>query len=139
MATITPVIVPCWGFTNLDGYQVTWANMRNGDVGAAIGSTIGVGAAALVAPGGGFMSGFADKTVQAVGVFGPGNIAVEGSNDAGANWFALTNPQGNTIAMTTPSMQEITEIALWCRPHVTTGDGTTNVTVTMFLRKTQQP
>jgi hypothetical protein len=33
----------------------------------------------------------------------------------------------------------ITEAVLWLRPHVTSGDGTTSLTASMFLRKTQIP
>lgn len=140
MANITPVVTPVYGHHNIDGWQVVWANMQNGDVGIAVGTTIGQGAAAQPPPGGGTMAGFADKTIQAVGTFGAGgSVACEGSNDAGANWFKLNDPFGNVIAITAAAMKEITEAVIWIRPHVTAGDGTTALTVTMFLRKTQTP
>src|SRR5271166_3598871 len=102
MANITPVVTPVYGHHNIDGWQVVWAPMKGGDVGIPVGTTIGLGAAAQVAPGGGTMAGFADKTIQAVGTFTSGaSVACEGSNDA--------------------------------------GDGSTALTVTMFLRKTQTP
>lgn len=141
MATILPVINTVGGFGGLDGYQVTWGPMANGDVGAPVGSTIyAANAVDTPAPGGGFMSGFADKTVQVVGTFGAGgSVALEGSNDGGVNWFALSNASAQTIAITSPALQEVIEAVIWLRPHVTAGDGTTSLTVTMFLRKTQVP
>lgn len=142
MATVLPIITTIVGQTNLDGWQVVWPAMKNGDVGAAVGSTISgtTGGAASPAPGGGFMSGFCDKSIQAVGTFGTGgSVACEGSNDAGANWLALNDPFGNVIAITAAAMKEITEAVIWIRPHVTAGDGTTSLNVTMFFRKTQSP
>lgn len=149
MAIRTPTIIPVYGQTNLDGYQVVWSGMQNGDVGAGVGSTIAAvtpqGGATTVpavsAPGGGFMSGFADKTIAAVGTFGTGgSVACEGSLDGGSNWFALTPPTSATpIALTAASLAAVTEAVIWVRPHVTAGDGTTLLTVTMYFRKTQQP
>jgi hypothetical protein len=142
MAIIQPSITPVSGQTNIDGVQVVWAGMHNGDVGAAVGSTIGFGASAVSAPGGGFVSGFADKSVQVAGTFGAGgNVAVEGNNDGGATFYPLTDPLMNTIAITQagPFLKEIMEAVIQVRPHVTVGDGTTSLTVTMWFRKTSQP
>lgn len=143
MTVRNPVITRVIGQQGLDGWQVTWAGLQNGDTGAPVGSTIGDGAAAVSATGGGLMSGFADKTIQlgagsTLGV--GGSVAAEGSNDGGTSWGALTNPTGTVIALTALSaIQAITEAALWVRPHVTAGDGTTSITIVMFLRKTQTP
>lgn len=141
MATIQPNITPVFGQTNLDGYQVVWSSLRNGDVGAAVGSTIGTGAAAILAPGGGFITGFGDKSIQVTGTFGAGgNVAMEGNNDGSGNfWFDLSDPQGNPIAIGAAVLKQLEEIVIQIRPHVTAGDGTTSLTVTMFARKTQQP
>lgn len=141
MATIQPTITPVYGFGNLDGWVVVWGPMHNGDVGAAVGSTIGTGASALPAPGGGILSGHADKSIQVTGTFGAGgNVALEGNNDGSGNfWFDLSDPQGNPIAITTAILKQLEEVAVQVRPHVTNGDGTTALTVTMFARKTQNP
>lgn len=140
MAIIQPVITQVFGANNIDGWQAVWGPMQAGDVGAAIGTTIGFGSASIAAPGGGVMSGFADKSIQAVGTFGTGGTAIpEGSNDGGLNWFQLNDAFGTPISITSPAMKEITEAVIWIRPHITSGDGTTSLTVTMFLRKTSQP
>lgn len=138
MATRNPVVVPVMGQNGLDGYQVTWSGLLNGDVGGAVGSTI---QGSPNAPGGGFTAGMADKTIQAVGIFGAaGSVACEGSNDSGANWFAMTAPNtGSVIALTAAGQSAVTEAMIWTRPHVTAGDGTTTLVVTMFFRKTQTP
>lgn len=139
MANITPTVTRVMGQNGLDGYQVTWATMLNGDVGLAVGNAIGDGASAVKFSQGGFFSGFADKTIQVEGTFGAGgSVAAEGSND-GTNFRALTNPQGTTIAVTSAGIAAITEAVIGVRPHVTAGDGTTSLTVTMFFRKTQTP
>lgn len=141
MATIKPNITPVYGFGNIDGWLVVWGPMQNGDVGAAVGSTIGLGAAAIAAPGGGIITGFNDKTVQVTGTFGAGgNVAFEGNNDGSGNfWFDLSDPQGNAIAINSANLKQIEEVTVQVRPHVTSGDGTTSLTVTMFARKTSQP
>lgn len=142
MAIIVPVINEVRGFQSLDGYQVTWGPMQGGDVGAAVGTTIynSLTQVNTAAPGGGMAAGFADKTIQATGTFTTNaNVACEGSNDGGANWFALSDPQGITIAITSAFMKEITEAVIWIRPHVLNGDSGTSLIVTMFLRKTQTP
>lgn len=143
MAIRAASIVRVLGQQGLDGWQVTWAGLLNGDTGAPVGSTIGDGVAAQASQGGGQMSGFSDKSIQLnnVGTIGVGgSVACEGSNDGGNSWGALTNPIGTVIALTTAgALQAITEAVIWVRPHVTAGDGTTNVTISMFFRKTQSP
>jgi hypothetical protein len=137
MAVIQPTIAEVKGFQSLDGYQVIWGPMQGGDVGAAVGTTI---SGQTPAPGGGMAAGFADKSIQAVGNFTAGaSVACEGSNDGGANWFALSDPLGNVIALTAAAMKEVTEAVIWVRPRVAAGDGSTVITVTMFLRKTNTP
>jgi hypothetical protein len=118
--------------------------MQNGDIGLPVGSPIGDGASAQVPTGGsGGFAGFADKVIAVTGTFGVAATCVcEGSNDAGANYFTLTDPLANPISFTTASgagLKAITEAVLWLRPHVTSGDGTTSLTAAMFFRKTQTP
>lgn len=114
-----PVAVEAYGRQN--GFSVAWGPMANGDTGGPTSS----------------FGGFADKTIQVEGTFGAGgSIAAEGSNDL-TNFRALTDPQGVTIAMTAAGIKQITEATMAFRPHVTAGDGTTSLTVTMFFRRTQ--
>lgn len=103
------------------GWQVVWATMANGDTGQPV-----------------EIPGYADKTIQVTGTFGTGgSVACEGSNDR-VNFAALTNPTGTVIAITAANIQAVTEAVLQVRPHVTAGDGTTALVVTMFFRNTQQ-
>ena len=128
MATITPtqsLILPTdnIGDATVDGWKVTWGPMQNGDVGAPV-----------------QFAGYADKSFQATGTAGTGgSISCEGSND-GANFAVLTVPAGTAATLTSstlPGIMAITEATIQVRPHVTAGDGTTSLTVTMFFRKTQ--
>jgi len=122
MPTITPTFATISGDAERNGIIVTWADMANGDVGAPTKFTQ-----------------FADRSMQVEGTFGAGgSVAAEGSND-GSNYRALTDPQGVTIAVTANGIKAITEAVVNIRPHVTAGDGTTSVTVTMYLRRTQFP
>jgi len=141
MANITPTITRVVGQGGLDGYQVIWATMHNGDVGLPVGSAIGDGASAVVPSGGGFFAGFADKSAAITGTFGAGgNMVIEGSNDGGTTYFALTTPIGGGLGtITAAALNAVTEAVLWLRPRVSAGDGTTALTATMFFRKTQTP
>lgn len=141
MAIRTPVITPVYGFASLDGWQVVWSGLQNGDTGAPVGSTIGQqSASALQAPGGGPISNFADRTIVVTGTLGVGgSVAFEASNDGGANYIAMNDAMkaaGTVLAITTaPGMGIPFGAALWVRPHVTAGDGTTSLTVSAFFRK----
>lgn len=124
MATVAGVFTQVYGMNGgLAGWKGVWSPMLNGDVGTAVDR----------------FSDFADKSIQATGAFGVGgSVAAEGSND-GINYFSLTDPQGTVIAVTAAGGKAITEATLNFRPHVTAGDGTTSLTVTMFFRRTQSP
>lgn len=131
MATINPTKLMILGGNGIDdsghyiaGTSYQWGPMANGDVGAP----------AVGAPG------FPDRAMQVFGTFGVGgSVAAEGSNEATpANWAPLTDPQGNTIAVTSAGVKTVTEATSSFRPHVTGGDGTTSVTVIVFFRNTQQ-
>jgi hypothetical protein len=113
MATITPTPVNKGAVI-----KMTWANMANGDVGSAFPFTE-----------------WADRSVQVTGVFGAtGNLRWEGSNDGGANYATLTDPQGNALDFTSTKIETITEICELVRPRVTSGDGTTALTVSLIAR-----
>lgn len=96
-------------------HKATWANLANGDSGSAY------GAAKLQ-----------DKTVQILGTFGAGGtVVIEGSNDGGATWATLNDSrgEGNALSFTSANIVTILENTELIRPRVTTGDGTTNLTV----------
>jgi hypothetical protein len=78
---------------------------------------------------------FADRTAQVFGTFGAsGSVQLEGSNN-GTNWNILTDPQGNALTFTTGRIEQVLELPRFIRPLVTAGDGTTNLTVSMFCRR----
>lgn len=102
---------------SLDHSTFTWGPMANGDTGAPVA----------------YMG--RDRAVQVTGTFGTGgSVAWEGSND-NANWFPLKNLDNTAIAFTAAGLQTVRDEALWVRPHVTAGDGTTALTVILAIRK----
>lgn len=102
---------------NRNGALITWT-LANGDTGEPLEGV-----------------DFADRTVQISGTFGAaGSCTIEGSND-GAAWFALTDPQGNAITKTAAGLEVIEEGPRYLRPNVTAGDGTTNLTITLWARR----
>lgn len=124
MANVTPTQKPVQGYSDLDGWQGLWGDqtpMAQGDVGL---KTI--------------FGGFADRSIQVEGTFGGATVALEGSND-GVNFHALTDPQGNTIAIASPGIKQVTETTMFFRPHVVGGDGTTALVISAFFRKTHTP
>lgn len=96
----------------------TWAGMVNGDVGTPL-----------------ELANFSDRSVQVVGTFGTGgNVSIEGSLD-GINYKVLTDPQGNVLDITAAAIEAVMELVRWIRPHVTAGDGNTNVTVLILAKQ----
>lgn len=95
----------------------TWAAMATGDTGAAI-----------------RYAGAADRTVQIVGTFSGSTVTLQGSLD-GDNWAALTDAQGNAIAMAAAGLEAITELVRFVRPVVTGGSGA-GLTVMLLMRNT---
>ena len=79
-------------------------------------------------------SSYADRSVQIDGTFGGASVEIQGSND-GTNWYVLTDPQGNLITKTSASLEQISEITRFVRPLIDGGDGTTDITVTLFARR----
>src|ERR1700733_10683272 len=100
-------------------YQVaTWNVMANGGTGAPLGEP-----------------DFIDRTIQVSGTWGAGGAVVwEGSND-GASWFTLSNPNGVALSLTANGMLQCNYTPLYSRPHVTGGDGTTQLTSVVTMRR----
>lgn len=117
MAERNPTIVQPGGQNVDHGTLVTWSGLLNGDTGAPVN-----------------LSDFPDRTIHILGTFGAGgSVNFVGSNNNN-DWIVLTDPQGNAITKTAAAMEFVTETPLFVRPHVTAGDGTTNLTVIMFAR-----
>lgn len=102
------------------GWVLSWGSvtgMANGDTGAPVS-----------------LPGHADRTMQVTGTFGSGgSVTLQGSND-GVNYYALNNPSGTAIAVTSAGIVACIEPVVWIRPAVTAGDGTTSLAVTVFAR-----
>jgi hypothetical protein len=119
MATITPTttsLQPAGAITH-----AVWTPLANGDVGAAV----------YAWPG-------ADRSFAVTGTFGTGGTLVwQGSNDltSPTNWFTLSDPQGTALSLTSSKFKQIEEYALWMRPSVTAGDGTTALTVNFLASR----
>jgi len=78
---------------------------------------------------------FADRCFQVTGTFGTGgSVTMQGSND-GTNWSSLSDPQGNVLTFTSSRLEQALELPRYVRPNVTAGDGTTNLVVTLCMRK----
>lgn len=100
------------------GYSwvATWGSLLQTEVGLPIENT-----------------GSPDRSVTVSGTFGVGGtVTIEGSND-GTNYFTLNDPQGNPLSFTSGRIEQILEVARYMRPKVTSGDGTTNISVSMLL------
>lgn len=116
MSTKNVIDVPL-GNTNIR--RVTWGALVNGDAGDVIGPDTAL---------------WSDRSIQVNGTFGAGGTLVwEGSND-GVTFATLNAPQGVALSFNTPAMRQVLEGALYMRPRVTAGDGTTALSVVLMLR-----
>jgi hypothetical protein len=120
MATINETLPAKLATLDYDGIAlVEWAALTKAtdDVGRAVN-----------------LAQFADRSVQVTGTFGTGgSVRIEGSLD-GTNYYALTDPQGNALDITTAKIEAVSEMTLWIRPRVTAGDGITSLTVRLVAR-----
>lgn len=76
---------------------------------------------------------YADRSIQVQGTIGAGgNLRIEGSND-GTNYVVLTDPQGTALNFVAAgTLEQVQEMTRFLRPRITAGDGTTNLTCTMY-------
>lgn len=125
MATVASSVARIETFLD-DAHVITWSPLTTTDAdGAAIA-----------------MPGSADRTIQFTGTFGTGGtIVMQGSNLASpvastdADWFTLTDPQGNAISKTAAAGEAVLELTRWIRPKVTAGDGSTSLTATLLVKR----
>ena len=80
---------------------------------------------------------YADRSVQISGTFGVGGTLIFEGSINGATYDILTDPQGNNLSFTSGKIEAISELVLLIRPRVSAGDGTTNLTVSMVVRKSK--
>jgi ABC-type phosphate transport system substrate-binding protein len=100
--------------------QIAWAPLANGDTGAWIA-----------------WPQYSNKSFQVSGTFGTGgSVSIEGSNDpAPLNTAVLSTWQGTALTTTQAAFLTPRDMPLWVRPHVTAGDGTTALTVTLVAHR----
>lgn len=109
-----------------DTLVITWAGLLNGDHGNAV-----------------RLPHSGDKSVQVLGTLGAGgNCQIQGSNVpaasetfASTDFVTLTDPQGNALDVNTLKIEQVMENSLRIRPKITAGDGTTNLTVQLVVRR----
>lgn len=106
---------------NNDGFVISWGPMLQGDTAGAIMEESNV-------------AGFADRSVQVSGTFGGASVDIQGSND-GVNFSTLNDPASVALSFTTAKIKAILEATRQIMPVITGGDGTTAITVSMFMRK----
>lgn len=112
-ATVETVTGP-----NGDCVVVTWAGLANGDTGAPV-----------------EYGGYADRSAQVTGTFGTGGTAkIEGSND-GTNFAQLHDPGQTAIGFQAAGLLAVAEATRSIRPNISAGDGDTDLTVTLFIRR----
>lgn len=102
-------------------YIVVWEGLNDGDDGTPFDVTTVPGA------------GSTDRSVQIVGTFGTSTVAFEGSNDGGANWVSLADPQGNAVEKTAASIEQILEYTRAVRPAVS-GGTTADIDVYLIVK-----
>ena len=115
MATVAHTAVSLPTLVDLDGVRCRrWSDMANGDVGDPI-----------------VLTRYNDRTIQVGGTFGVGGtMTLEGSND-GAQWDAMRDVFNVDITATSNKLITLTEVPLYIRPHITAGNGSTAITVTV--------
>jgi len=119
--TIQPVLTELpaadYGFR---AWRVQWISLANGNLGGAVD-----------------LVEFTDRSIQIEGTFGSGGTCViQGSNDGGTNYETLRDPSSTSLSLTAAGLHGILEMTGLIRPNITAGDGTTSLTITMFMRRT---
>ncbi len=95
-------------------YVFDWKNLDEDDDGATI-----------------KVPGLTNKTVHVYGNFGTGGqVNIQGSNDGGATWVLLTDPQGNALTFLSAAMKYITETPELIRPFCDAG---TSVSISVTI------
>jgi len=96
---------------------ITWTPITEADVGRGVlvnGSSGAVGA------------------MQINGTVGSATITLQGSND-GSNFYAITDPAGNDVALSAAGIVDFSTAAAYIRP-ATSGGSSSSLTVTICLR-----
>lgn len=116
MAVVAAVISEQKKF-GANAHKVLWETCLNTDTGEPV-----------TFPGGTI------KSFQVTGTFGGATVTIEGSND-GTNYAALTTNGTTAATATTAGIKNIFENTLYIRCNVTGGGGTTDLDVTLLVRR----
>ncbi len=97
---------------------IQWTGLLNGDTGLPV-----------------ELYEYGDRSIQLNGTFGAGGSqSFEGSNDS-AIFVVLTDQANAALTSTAAMLKQVLQAARLVRPNITAGDGTTNLTVTLYARK----
>jgi hypothetical protein len=125
MADITPQLLPGPDWLGLHGVNVyQWANLGTADT--PLGLDLGA---------------HADRTFQVSGVLSGATVKCAGTNDPAVPYALLTDGADNGISISSypsgfDSAAEIVAPATrLIKPVITGGDGSTSVTVTLYVRR----
>lgn len=123
MPVIVPTVTEWIGDREGSSKKITWAAMANGDTGAPIA-----------------FPEYYDRSFQLKGTLGAGgNCRIEGSNDGGSTYAALSDRAGVALNVNALGIKAVNENAEAMRPNITAGDGTTSLTVIMTIRRDNTP
>lgn len=76
---------------------------------------------------------FADRSMYAIGTWGGATVVWEGGD--GTTYMTLTDPQGTAISKTSDSIEVVTEVPEFSRPHLSTVGSGAAITVTVIARR----
>ena len=115
---IKPLSKRMIGIMSQGTYLVSWKELEEGDAGEPF-----------------EFHSSEQRSIQFCGTFGPdGAICLEGSHD-GLSWVTLTDPQGNPISKMGPGIESVTELAVFVRPRVKSGDTSTLLSAHLLVKE----
>ena len=79
---------------------------------------------------------FTDRSIHVYGTWGGATLVFEGGN-AGPDLSILDDLKGNPISITSNKVVGVAPPAMFMRPRVVNGDGSTNLNVVMMARGTK--
>jgi hypothetical protein len=122
MALVAPTVTELHGAIPTRLFKWTGMTYSDGDIANDGGEPIEI-------------TDYPDMTVTIDGTFSTGgSCTLKGSMD-GVSYYALTDPQGNSLAKTAAAIESVVETPRYIRPHVTAGDGSTAIDCTLLVRR----
>ncbi|WP_027854691.1 hypothetical protein [Marinobacterium litorale] len=82
------------------------------------------------------LGAWCDCSIQVTGTFGTGGtLSWEGSNDGGTTWATLNDVNGTALDIQSAGVEHCQVPAELVRPHITAGDGSTDLDVTVICHR----